>query len=338
MTQPVVIVVMGSASDWPIMQSAGEMLDRFRVPYEVTISSAHRAPQRTGALARGAAEKGIKAIIAGAGGAAHLAGVIAAENDPACDRRAHRLVIAARAGRPFGYRADATRRAGGHGRDWQGGSGKRRRAGSADRCLDASGGVGTLAAIQIRIGHGCRKGGRDTASTTGGTDGMTRCVGVNPQCPSPAALDDAASVLQHGGIVAYLTDTVYGLAVDARQPQAIAALFALKGRSSDKAIPLIIGEPEQLSGVALDLPRHAEPLMSAFWPGPLTLLFCPQENLPASLLGNSKTNRRALAGLGTQPGSSPYASAAPLRPQAPTVPARARPGTPPMWRNSLPQG
>ena len=79
MTQPVVIVVMGSASDWPIMQSTGEMLDRFGVTYEVTISSAHRAPRRTGALARDAAERGIKAIIAGAGGAAHLAGVIAAE-------------------------------------------------------------------------------------------------------------------------------------------------------------------------------------------------------------------------------------------------------------------
>ena len=79
MTQPVVTVVMGSASDWPIMQSAAELLDRFQVPHEVTISSAHRAPQRTGALARGAAARGIKAIIAGAGGAAHLAGVIAAE-------------------------------------------------------------------------------------------------------------------------------------------------------------------------------------------------------------------------------------------------------------------
>ena len=79
MTQPVVTVVMGSASDWPVMQSAAEMLDRFQVPYEVTISSAHRAPQRTGALARDAAGRGIKAIIAGAGGAAHLAGVIAAE-------------------------------------------------------------------------------------------------------------------------------------------------------------------------------------------------------------------------------------------------------------------
>ena len=117
---------------------------------------------------------------------------------------------------------------------------------------------------------------------------MTRCVGVNPRCPSPAALDDAASVLRGGGIVAYLTDTVYGLAVDARQPQAIARLFALKGRSPDKAVPLIIGGLEQLSDVAVDLPHHAEPLMSAFWPGPLTLLFCPQPGLPASLLGNSR--------------------------------------------------
>lgn len=79
MTQPVVTVVMGSASDWPVMQSAAEMLDRFQVPYEVTISSAHRAPHRTGTLARDAAGRGIKVIIAGAGGAAHLAGVIAAE-------------------------------------------------------------------------------------------------------------------------------------------------------------------------------------------------------------------------------------------------------------------
>ena len=116
---------------------------------------------------------------------------------------------------------------------------------------------------------------------------MTRCVGVDPQCPSAAALDDAASVLQSGGIVAYLTDTVYGLAVNAQQAQAVTGLFALKGRSSDKAIPLIIGGPEQLSSVAVCLPRRAEPLVSAFWPGPLTLLLCPRPNLPASLLGNS---------------------------------------------------
>ena len=117
---------------------------------------------------------------------------------------------------------------------------------------------------------------------------MTRCVEVDPRCPSPGALDDAASVLRRGGIVAYLTDTVYGLAADVRLPHAIASLYALKGRSSDKAIPLIIGAPEQLPDVAVALPRCAEPLMAAFWPGPLTLLLSPHPSLPGALLGNTK--------------------------------------------------
>jgi L-threonylcarbamoyladenylate synthase len=75
--------------------------------------------------------------------------------------------------------------------------------------------------------------------------------------------------------------------VNARLPQAIAGLYALKGRSSDKAIPLIIGAPEQLSDVAVAWPRRAESLMAAFWPGPLTLLLSPHPNLPAALLGNT---------------------------------------------------
>lgn len=117
---------------------------------------------------------------------------------------------------------------------------------------------------------------------------MTRCVEVDPRCPDSGALDDAASVLRRGGIVAYLTDTVYGLAVDARLPQAIASLYAVKGRSSDKAIPLIIGAPEQLPDVAVALPQCAESLMAAFWPGPLTLLLSPHPNLPVTLLGNTE--------------------------------------------------
>src|SRR2546430_17378918 len=79
MAQAAVCIVMVSASDWPIMQGAAEMLRRFHIPYEVTVSSAHRATQRTAALAREAAQRGVQVIIAGAGGAAHLAGVIAAE-------------------------------------------------------------------------------------------------------------------------------------------------------------------------------------------------------------------------------------------------------------------
>jgi len=70
---------MGSDSDLEIMNEAATALDQFGIPYEIDVTSAHRSPARTSEFARNAAGRGIKAIIAGAGGAAHLAGVIAAE-------------------------------------------------------------------------------------------------------------------------------------------------------------------------------------------------------------------------------------------------------------------
>lgn len=74
-----VLIVMGSDSDLPVMQEAAAILTKFGVPWEMRISSAHRSPARTMALASEAAERGIKVIIAGAGMAAHLAGVVAAK-------------------------------------------------------------------------------------------------------------------------------------------------------------------------------------------------------------------------------------------------------------------
>jgi 5-(carboxyamino)imidazole ribonucleotide mutase len=71
-------IVMGSASDWETMKAAAQMLEEFGVPYEAKAMSAHRTPQLVAEWASGAAKRGLKAIIAGAGGAAHLAGVIAA--------------------------------------------------------------------------------------------------------------------------------------------------------------------------------------------------------------------------------------------------------------------
>ncbi len=73
-----VAVVMGSRSDWDTMQSACEMLDLFKVPYRVEVVSAHRTPARLMSFAASAIEEGIQVIIAGAGGAAHLPGMIAA--------------------------------------------------------------------------------------------------------------------------------------------------------------------------------------------------------------------------------------------------------------------
>lgn len=76
---PLVSIVMGSDSDLEIMNETAKALDQFAVPYEIDVTSAHRSPARTSEFARKAAGRGIKAIVAGAGGAAHLAGVIAAE-------------------------------------------------------------------------------------------------------------------------------------------------------------------------------------------------------------------------------------------------------------------
>ena len=76
---PIVSVVMGSDSDLPIMQETLNILDAFGIPRELYLTSAHRAPGRTAAFAESAVKRGVKIIIAGAGAAAHLAGVIASQ-------------------------------------------------------------------------------------------------------------------------------------------------------------------------------------------------------------------------------------------------------------------
>jgi 5-(carboxyamino)imidazole ribonucleotide mutase len=78
MSKPQVSIVMGSDSDLDIMREAGKALEEFGIQYEIDVTSAHRSPDRTADYARKVAGRGIKVIIAGAGGAAHLAGVIAA--------------------------------------------------------------------------------------------------------------------------------------------------------------------------------------------------------------------------------------------------------------------
>ncbi|MBW2108909.1 MAG: 5-(carboxyamino)imidazole ribonucleotide mutase [Deltaproteobacteria bacterium] len=75
---PVVGIVMGSDSDWAVMQKAVSVLKQFNIAFEATVSSAHRSPERTAEYARSARARGLKVIIVGAGAAAHLAGAVAA--------------------------------------------------------------------------------------------------------------------------------------------------------------------------------------------------------------------------------------------------------------------
>jgi len=77
--KPLVGIVMGSDTDLPVMTDTAQTLKKFGVPFELEITSAHRSPARTSEYARSAIQRGLKVIIVGAGGASHLAGVIAAE-------------------------------------------------------------------------------------------------------------------------------------------------------------------------------------------------------------------------------------------------------------------
>ncbi|MDB5110474.1 MAG: purE [Mucilaginibacter sp.] len=77
MSQPKIGIIMGSKSDLPVMQDAADVLNELGVEYEITVVSAHRTPERMFSYAKAAADRGLKVIIAGAGGAAHLPGMVA---------------------------------------------------------------------------------------------------------------------------------------------------------------------------------------------------------------------------------------------------------------------
>lgn len=86
------------------------------------------------------------------------------------------------------------------------------------------------------------------------------------------AVREAASALADGWVVAVPTDTVYGLAVDPSQPEAVARLFALKGRPAEVPLPVLVSGPEQVTLVAGRLGPAAQHLADHYWPGPLTLV------------------------------------------------------------------
>ncbi|HXX82617.1 MAG TPA: L-threonylcarbamoyladenylate synthase [Casimicrobiaceae bacterium] len=89
---------------------------------------------------------------------------------------------------------------------------------------------------------------------------------------TPEAIADAARALRDGRLVAFPTETVYGLGADARNAQALGRLFAAKGRPATHPVIVHLAESSALSGWAREVPRYARALAEAFWPGPLTLI------------------------------------------------------------------
>jgi L-threonylcarbamoyladenylate synthase len=103
----------------------------------------------------------------------------------------------------------------------------------------------------------------------------------------PDAIPTALDFLHRGELVAFPTDTVYGLGADLHNPQAIEGLYIAKGREASKAIAVLVGSPSDLASVAGELPESAQRLAQRFWPGPLTLVVPRHPDLPANLSGSS---------------------------------------------------
>ena len=111
---------------------------------------------------------------------------------------------------------------------------------------------------------------------------------VEPQV-TDEALAKACAVLRAGGVVAFPTETYYGLAVDPFIQAALSRLFALKGRAGDKPVLLIVENQSQLSMLVAEIPSPFTLLMERFWPGPLTLVFPGAPSLPRMLTGGRDT-------------------------------------------------
>lgn len=104
-----------------------------------------------------------------------------------------------------------------------------------------------------------------------------------------AVYEEAAKVIRAGGLVAFPTETVYGLGADGMNAEAAAKIYAAKGRPSDNPLILHIADKEGLAQITDYVPAKAEALMEAFWPGPLTMIFEKKEEVPYGTTGGLET-------------------------------------------------
>lgn len=118
---------------------------------------------------------------------------------------------------------------------------------------------------------------------------MTRVLRVHPRAPEAEAIDEAAAIIRRGGLVAFPTETVYGLGANALDPAAVARIFHAKGRPADDPVIVHLLAATDLPRVARHVPPVAERLARAHWPGPLTLLLPKSNQVPEAVT----------AGLGT---------------------------------------
>ncbi|HOE22828.1 MAG: threonylcarbamoyl-AMP synthase [Syntrophaceae bacterium] len=102
---------------------------------------------------------------------------------------------------------------------------------------------------------------------------MPRILKINTGHSEEDVIGSAAVIISRGGVIAYPTETIYGLGADATNEQAIRKIFEIKGRNFSNPVSLIIGRREDVHPLVRAIPKTAQKLMDAFWPGPLTIVF-----------------------------------------------------------------
>ena len=108
---------------------------------------------------------------------------------------------------------------------------------------------------------------------------------IDPHRPEPEIVERAVEALRGGAVIAYPTETLYGLGANPFDPAAYERILKLKGREADKALPVVVADLSQLDRITGRLPAVVGPLSEKFWPGPLTLVVPVRPDLPGALAG-----------------------------------------------------
>ncbi|HUH67064.1 MAG TPA: L-threonylcarbamoyladenylate synthase [Syntrophales bacterium] len=112
---------------------------------------------------------------------------------------------------------------------------------------------------------------------------MREVLKTDGRKPDESVIGKAASILQAGGVIAYPTETFYGLGADAQNEEAVKKIFMIKGRNFRNPLSIIIGDTREVKGLVEDVPASALDLMERFWPGALTIIFRARKELSGLL-------------------------------------------------------
>ena len=133
----------------------------------------------------------------------------------------------------------------------------------------------------------------------------TKVIRMNPQELDMEGIREAGEILRQGGLVAFPTETVYGLGGNGLDPQASAKIYRAKGRPSDNPLIIHIADMEDLEKIVKEVPESAKKLASVYWPGPLTMIFQKSDIVPYETTGGMDTVGSAYAGSSAGTGTDP---------------------------------